>query len=389
MARILRTMHNRSTAECAAVHGSCGSGTPDGIFERLTGHAEVQCWCFLAASVIIRADQHRSAQAGREAVESFAGNSAGGEMGLRERVRARVGTELASVLARVEARVGVRLPGSLGGENRPGSGANPRQSGGGSASSGPIFSQAGAIGLPSWLEQVAHLEEVGSATVALFQARFTEAELAVRDALDALEAFAHQKLGPTRGAEWHTQLETLLKLWQDQNLKVLEVWRNAFARSASTWRALGEQVSGHPWQLALGEAAKRFDTVWLEEWENIQRTLDEIALTLKAGFEGAALTAGASSVSPAVWQRALSHVDGGIRRAQGDLWGAWGTQAALIRGCSRKVIEAQGDIPTLYVPTFDQMTADFASVIRANVIDLRDSWLEAVKVLRQGIEASP
>lgn len=347
-------------------------------------------------------------------------------MGLRDRIRAQVGGALkqgAQVLQeRLETTPGPAGEGNglrarltsglekglmrglekgieqLGGTERGGSAAgmgdpatarrgNPARAGQGPL---PRFADAGDNGLDAWMEQAPRLEEVGAATVALFQSQLVASELALRDALDELEALARTRARGESIAAWRTVCESLATLWQEQNARIMQRWGDGFQSAGRAWREAGRAVQDRPWPDALTAAAAAFDKTWLTEWENFQGLLEDIAQHLKKGFEAGAVTPQLQpGLSPQSWQRALSLVDGGIRRAQGDLWGAWGTEAALLRGYSRKVNEGEGTLRTLHPPAFDRMTQAFDTVIRANVADLRDSWLDAVKVLRLALQAMP
>lgn len=321
-------------------------------------------------------------------------------MGLRDRIRAQVGQVAGSLVGGLKQGIKQGLEHGIEFGKERLTGRSGSTSSGESDFSGTrvtsrsgqfaAFSDAGDTGLDAWLEQIPRLEGVGLNTVALFQNRFVASELQLREALDGLEALAATRTQGAGIAAWRQVCEQLASLWQQQNARISERWGAGFVGTAGAWRSAGESLKGHPWPDALSASAVQVDKTWLNEWENFQALLEDISLELKKGFEQCAATPQLSSaVNAQQWQRALSLVDGGIRRAQGDLWGAWGTQASLLRGYARKVNEGEGTLRTLYPPAFDRMTHAFDQVIRANVTDLGDSWLEAVKVLKTALQAQP
>lgn len=309
-------------------------------------------------------------------------------MGLRARIRGRIERALESGLTETVRSLRAEVSERLG----RGSSTQTarRENSWEEAGKAPLFKDTAETGLQDWLEQRFGLQEVGRATVGMFQAQLTHSELQLREALDGLEALVTARAGAEGAASWRKHLEALVRVYQEQNQRLSETWGNAFEAAVETWQLEGEAVAELPWPRALPEVANRVDRVWLQGWENIQGILEDIAQVIKQHFQTLAAQPGLSPAVPApVWQRALASIDGGLRRAQGDLWGAWGTQAALLRGTARRIVEKEGTLRNLPPAAFQKMIQDFEQVIRANVQDLTDSWLIAIQQLRSELEKLP
>lgn len=310
-------------------------------------------------------------------------------MGLRARIRGRIEQALESGLSEtvrtLRAEVSERL--GRGGSSK----TDPRrETTWAEAGKAPLFREVADTGLTDWLEQRFGLEEVGRATVGILQAQLTRSELNVREALDGLDALIQNRADTEGRLLWRKNFDQLLKVYQEQNQRLIETWGKAFEAAVETWQLEGEAVAELPWPRALPEVANRVDRVWLQGWENIQGILEDIAHVVKQNIQEMSSQTGLSpSLPSSVWQRALAAIDGGLRRAQGDLWGAWGTQAALLRGTARRIVEKEGTLKNLPPAAFQKMIQDFEQVIRANVQDLTDSWLHALQQLRNELERLP
>jgi hypothetical protein len=298
-------------------------------------------------------------------------------MGLLTRVRERVKDRAADTARRIVVRAKETL------ENRLGlptdRSEDPLRAGG-----GPSFADAADRGRDGWESGRQLLEQSGLASFGLLQARFTDSELALRDALDRLEAAVSAAGGSSQA--WKAAAERLYQGWQDQNARILEAWQGAFERLDRSWATSGEAARQLPWKRGWSDASASFDTAWLGEWDKFQAVLEDVCSDLKKLFQDVSAMSGLEPAVPVgIWQRAVSSVDGGIRRAHGDLWGAWGTGGALLRGCARKILEEEGTPAQIYPPAFARLEEDFGRAIRVNVRDVRDSWTAAVDLLIRAV----
>ncbi len=252
---------------------------------------------------------------------------------------------------------------------------------------GPTFDAAGERGRVGWDGVLPELVALGNKTQAQFQARLVDAELKLRDALDALEAEARAKADPPDG--WHEQAERIAKAFQQTNEILIEAWARAFKHIEAGWTKAGDDVASLPWRRAWEHASAAFDQVFLGEWENLQGVLEDRCSALKDEFQRWSTMPLAPHLHPGAWQRANSSVDGGLRRANGDLWGVWGTAASLLRKCSRQVLE-EVDLPAKVFPgAFSDINHHFDKAIDANAADLGGSWIAAVSILKEALDGSP
>lgn len=291
----------------------------------------------------------------------------------RDRVKTWVLTGLRHIKGRLEStwarRQQNRTPTATSG--RPGSPATP---------SIPTFLEAETANLSAWRHLALRVKDLGTHTTGTLHAGLVRSELELTRTLESLS------IPPSLDSEqatWKPFRDATSTLWITLNARLIQKWQALMAVIHQVWSTAGEQQSSSPWTSALEHCTRVVNQAWMDGWKELQALFDVLGQETCAGWREVIVRSVPASVtlSEPGLVRINAELEGAFRRAQGDLWGVWSTQAALLRDSSRRVMEKQHSILDIYNGILNKIDENLCAALENISHDLSQTWTHVLSIL--------